>query len=459
MIFCILATKHQDKDELQRAIYELHRRVDGSEVALVGVNLAWHVKGKLRYKFPTTHQGEPPSLDTVRSILESRGDVDVYLVDVERLWQEQVTSTDHAWATEFVQCSWGWDDRGPLDARESIERMPDHWKYYPMVHERTDDVAALRVTADHPLGFVITYFNPCGYQRLRDNLLSCLRALEWLHDRLVLVECSFFDQTPDLEGVCPNYIHLRTSEVLWHKEAMINIGTEKLLEAGFTQVGWLDGDVVIPLGPQWYAACVRALHERAYIQVFESVTHHYDDLTVSGHGAMAEHLLDGVNPAKCYKTGLGWAIRESVWRAAGWYAHGIFGSGDRLAWLAMWPEFALDRNIQELVQFSGQAKQLPFFREWARVWREAIGGSAGFAEGVDIEAMAHGTKEDRSYHHRELVLNNLGYDPEKHVVMRSNGLLGWTKDAPPELVAAAFNYFANRDEDNLLPKHEEPLDS
>jgi hypothetical protein len=299
------------------------------------------------------------------------------------------------------------------------------------------------------LGFVVAYFNYCGYQKLRQNMLEFLDRWRWMEGRLLVVELAYGDKPWELSGKATNLLQLRSDSVLWHKEAMINAGTKILRERGFENVGWLDGDVeILGDGEEWYYLTNKALRRRKLVQCFENVEHRYDDDTLRAQGCMAEALAPGADLIKCYKTGLGWAVRGDVWDRCGWFDLGLLGSGDRLAYLAAMPEGRLP-DAGRIMQFLATGVR-PFLQEWERWaadWRGAIGGSVGYVHGYTMRAHPHGALSERGYYRREMDLQKIGFDPAKDVERDANGLLQWSPTVRPGLPELAKQYFVNRRDD------------
>lgn len=78
-----------------------------------------------------------------------------------------------------------------------------------------------------------------------------------------------------------------------------------------------------------------------------------------------------------------------------------------------------------------------------------MNGSVGYADN-EITLLSHGTMHRRRYFLRHKLLE--GYDPEKDVTTRPDGILAWSPDAAADLKERVANYFKTRDDDSVNSK-------
>lgn len=294
------------------------------------------------------------------------------------------------------------------------------------------------------LGFVAVYFNACGFRRPRNNFKEFIKRFKGLQ-HLLIVELAFGDKEFELTGLADNMLQLRSDTVLWQKEALINAGTQVLRDKGYENVGWLDGDTVID-GPisRWYSQCIDKLKEVKLIQCFDTITQHFDNVSIKATGALSEHRNTNDEPWKCYACGGSWAVRGDIWDKCGWYDLGIAGSGDRLMFIASLQEV---RNLSKHAEMCGKDKtHLNVYKKWVAKWRKCIEGSVDYIEGVNFSSEAHGKTTTRAYRSRAEELIRLGYQPA-HVGRDVNGVFRWSKEAPKDLINYMLDYFINRKED------------
>ena len=72
------------------------------------------------------------------------------------------------------------------------------------------------------IGIAASYFNPCGFKLRRDNYLQFYKKLGEYNKHLVTVELAFDDSDFHLEEL-PNRLAFRSPDIMWHKEALLNI--------------------------------------------------------------------------------------------------------------------------------------------------------------------------------------------------------------------------------------------
>lgn len=438
MLFFI-DVKDTEGDITQAAILEVHRRVPSAVVALVGAANTDVGYSGAKMRLPVMEREDLARFCNGMRAPRPRA---AHFVDVDAL-----LAGDAVW-WQTVRGRKTFSALPPLNPPKIAQAVTIRT---PVQTERIDGFTL--VPGPEGIGFVAVYFNALGYRRLFENFCNFLERFAWLGDRLLVVECAFHDQPYVLTNKAKNIIQVRSSTVLWQKEAMINLGTTELRAAGFEFVGWLDGDVCIDTeGEQWLQMCREALRTHSLVQVFESLRHNYDDDVLVGYGAAAEVALNGAVPASAYKTGLGWLVHGTAWDCAGWYDLGCLGSGDRLSYLGACAPDALGKELTHLAQFLPPSLQLEPWLEWGQRWRDGLGGAdrVGYVAGVHLIADAHGSVEGRDYYKREVKLNELSYNPATHITRDANGLLCWSDDAPAKLRDVCFDYFANRQEDALV---------
>lgn len=446
MIYVVIATN--DREQTQKAILTLHDRVKpGFEVALLGHHPAHRYKG---VKIRCAEVKEPGQ---AVEFLTKIGKEQARLCDVEALCQGLSDFSEPLIGDEEVEFITNEQETFARRAKEGTLSLEDLRKNgmppFASENKREDFIEGFAMDSD--IGFAVAYFNVTGAEKPRENFLKFLDRMKPIQDRMVVVEAYFNQQTPFLHEHAENVIQLQTSSVIWHKEAMLNIGCEVLRENGFKNVGWLDGDVrPVQSMDEWMSAVRKAMAENDFIQVFNKAVQKYDDHDTEGRGVIAMYQEEDRKPFECFRTGLGFAVKGEIFDECRWYDWGLLGSGDRLMWLALFEEETWGKPIDQVAQFLDPGLQLPVFRQWGERWREKV-KKIGFAKGIDFIADAHGCHEDRQYYSREVMLNERGFDPYVHIQRDNNGLFEWTDKAPRELVDGCIEYFLTRKDDYLIP--------
>ena len=113
---------------------------------------------------------------------------------------------------------------------------------------------------------ITCYFNPVGYKRRLQNYLLFRRHLKI---PLITVELAYrdgFDLPADAADIL---IRLRSGDVLWQKERLLNLALAALPDR-CDAVAWLDCDVVFE-DDDWAARAAQALQRFPLIQPFQTV--------------------------------------------------------------------------------------------------------------------------------------------------------------------------------------------
>jgi hypothetical protein len=112
------------------------------------------------------------------------------------------------------------------------------------------------------------YFNATDSPYRRDAFLQFYDTIKHLNHRIV--ECLIGDQKPTLPS-SPFISVVRTNNVLWHKESLLN-GLIRSLPEQFRFVFWVDGDIIFK-NRYWIIDSVEALYKYPVIQPWEYVLH------------------------------------------------------------------------------------------------------------------------------------------------------------------------------------------
>jgi len=325
------------------------------------------------------------------------------------------------------------------------------------------------VLPDRELAVVSCFFNPGGSQRRVSNFRAFLASIRSSGVRCLVVELAFGNnefRIVDHEDV----IQLRTNNVLWHKERLLNIGIRHLLSEGYRKIAWLDGDIVFK-DPHWPLEIANRLEQANLCQVFSTIEIQSHD---SGPPMVAfsavryfrefgelytqparrgRHLLSGV--LKGGQSGFGWAARAEVLEKVMLFENAIVGGGDKLMFIASLANNFSDQHFDGLTQSKfacgscgHKNRSLAYrdhFLEWAHQWSGAVNGAVDYAR-LHIRDMYHGKRDDRGYMTRHDIIYRYEFDPAVDLVSDAAGCLAWAegKDQLREGVEA---YFLSRRED------------
>lgn len=294
--------------------------------------------------------------------------------------------------------------------------------------------------------------NPVRYQsrfRLYRYFVNHMQKIP--HAIHYTVECAFGDRAFEMtDSTNPLHLQLRTSQELWLKENMINLGVKHLLPKDWKYLAWVDADIQFA-NVNWAQEAMHQLQHFPVIQPWSECT----DLGFHGNilqlfesfcSIHRKHIPKQRNPGEPYKyahSGFAWACTRFFWEnVGGLMDFPILGSSDHhMAW-------ALSGRVDETVH----GKMGPEFHRRCAEWQERAckvtqGDHMGYVKGR-IEHFFHGPKAKRKYRERWQILYENGFNPDKDLSYDSQGLLHLTQ-SKPKLIADLRDYFNGRHEDEI----------
>lgn len=305
-----------------------------------------------------------------------------------------------------------------------------------------------------PKLYVITaFFNPQQFKsrtRLYHNFAKHLRDSGAV---LLTVEAAFGDH-PHQVTIRDNPLHvqLRTDQILWHKEAMINLGLQRLyhLDPESQFIGWFDCDVTFA-APDWVDRTIHGLMHHPIIQPFAQAIHlDANEEELWNCPSSFKAFLDGrgyhqhppIPTSYLFKghPGLAWAARrEALDALGGLYDLCAAGSGDTVMsnclkgdWACYLPTHPSDGMVRSI-------------KRWAARCDQFIRMNVGYAHGSLLHHW-HGKSEKRGYEKRWSILSFHNFDPTEDLVRDSQGLYRWAGNKP-QLEDDIRLSLASRDED------------
>lgn len=301
---------------------------------------------------------------------------------------------------------------------------------------------------------ITAYFNPVGYERRLANY-HVFRSR--LSVPLVTVELAYGEEFELGEGDADVLVQLRSTDILWQKERLLNIALTAL-PLTCRKVVWVDCDVVFG-SDDWAQRASRRLDDIALLQPFSRVHYLTSDAGPNGfrpanaemtRSSLAAMTASGL-PAGNWLTelrdrrhppgvGLAWAARRDVLDRNGLYDACVVGGGDRAIVAAASGSFSELMDSQNM-----NLSQRLAFLNWARPFHTETGSVDGYVDG-NLFHLWHGKSGDRSYGERHAGLSAFEFDPSVDIAVDENGALRWNSDKPAlhEYVRA---YFLSRNED------------
>jgi hypothetical protein len=308
------------------------------------------------------------------------------------------------------------------------------------------------VVQNGELWAVSAYFNPAGFARRLENFRTFRRRLAV---PLIAVEVAFERDFELRPGDAEVLVQLRNPDVMWHKEAMLEIGFRHC-PAACEAIAWLDADVFFER-PDWPAAALDALAHAPVVQLSERVDHCAPGADSGGvlfsqrsaaaaiaAGGCAVDALSSLldRDAAAVATGFAWAARREFLARHGLYTRSIAGGGDTALVCALYgcPEVCVAHH-------NLNAAQERSLRDWAAPLSRDVEGRVGFVPGL-VHHLWHGRMEDRHARERHRVLADSGFDPERDLARDAGGLWRWATP-PAELRSYLREYFHRRREDDI----------
>lgn len=318
--------------------------------------------------------------------------------------------------------------------------------------------------------YVITVIsNPCQYESRYETYCRFKDICESAKIKLITVEQAFGSR-PFRITQRNNLMHLqvRTEEELWHKENMINIGVQYLmqLDPEAKYVAWIDADCFPMSTPkEWFEKTWHALQHYQFVQMWEYLINFGPDYQpisqpqmsfmktyeANGYqvpkGKNVKHTLAGHSGMMTLgRPGLAWAASvDALNKVGGLIDFCILGSGD---WhMAHALVGAMDQGSQEHSELSEYSKMLLEWQTKAERW---IRRDVGYV-GVTVGHWFHGDKKDRRYGERGRILIDNRYNPNTDIKRDVQGLwqLETWDDRQIRLRDLIRDYFKSRNEDSI----------
>jgi hypothetical protein len=302
---------------------------------------------------------------------------------------------------------------------------------------------------DNKLHVITVISNPCLFARRYILTKEFITRIETEEPNVILyvVELAYGKQQFLVtKKKNKRHLQLRCETPLWHKENMINLGISKLLPLNWKAVAWIDADVEFE-NSNWVTDTLKILNgSKDIVQLFS----HCVDMNPIGEAMKVfsswgyqyiKKLPYSSNTLNYWHPGYAWACtRKAYDRMGGLFDKGILGSSDNIMALS----YLHHEEITGLNADNSQNYKDEVFKFRDRVKNLRI----GYVPGI-IRHYYHGTKANRKYGDRWKILVKHQYSPNKHITYDNNGLIIPTAECPVELLNEIFQYFQERNEDDI----------
>ena len=305
---------------------------------------------------------------------------------------------------------------------------------------------------EEKLHVILVISNPCLYARRYLLMKEFILRLKNEEPNAIVyvVELAYGKQKHYMtESDNPRHLQLRTENVLWHKENMINLGVKYLLPETWKAFAWIDADVEF-LSTTWAMDTLRILNgSKDIVQLFSQCI----DMDEKKESIRIVHsagfqYCDGkkffakANSIDYWHPGYAWAMtRKSYEKIGGLYEYGILGSGDYIMMLCL-----LGNNLS----YFDSLKTLEDYRKSVELILPKFKNLRfGYVPGT-LKHHFHGNKQNRKYVERKNILTQYAYSPYEYLVKDSVGVLVPGVAFPEAMKRDILKYFQERNEDEKL---------
>lgn len=302
---------------------------------------------------------------------------------------------------------------------------------------------------------VTSYFNPVGYRR---RLANYRLFRERLNLPLVTPELAYGLEFELNEQDADILVQLRSGDVLWQKERLLNVALSAL-PASCRKVVWLDCDILFA-NDRW-AEEVSALLDRYPLVCGYARVHHLGPNWNNGapnasealfsQPSMISDILSGIPAAKCFEriairgpgtsaNGFVWGARREFLDRHKFYDACIIGGGDTALTCAAYGLFDWVMDFHHM-----NDRQRERYLAWAKPVYSELRQDVACTDG-EIFHLWHGDIQNRRPRERHRGLARFGFDPSQDIALADGRSWRWNTDKP-EMHGYVRDYFAARRED------------
>lgn len=286
--------------------------------------------------------------------------------------------------------------------------------------------------------YIITpIFNPHAFHSRARLYGNFARHMEQSGAKLLTIEAAFGGRAFEVTTAeNPWHVQLRTNQVLWHKERLINLAMQRLVQLvpDVRNIGWFDADITFS-SPTWVPDTVQKLMHHAVVQPFgtainlDSNEQPMWNCPSSFRSFIEErgyHQDPPLPLAYLYKghPGLAWAAtREALDALGGLYDVCAAGSGDTVM------SNCLKGGWDTLLPGAPSTGMIGSMKAWAGKCDQFVRGNIGFVRGSCMHHW-HGRSEARGYEKRWSILSFHKFDPSTDLAVDGQGLYKWAGNKP-----------------------------
>jgi hypothetical protein len=314
-------------------------------------------------------------------------------------------------------------------------------------------IPALKYNLVNDLWIISSFYNSHAYVTKPKNFEKFIQNIDDGNLNYLIVECAFGKQSFTLPKK-HNIIRVRTSDIMWQKERLLNIALENL-PSKCKKIAWVDCDVLFE-NADWAKETSEKLKYAKVVQPFKQAIRlppNTDAYSGIGERYNSFGFVMKKNPYIVCKgrfdlhghTGFAWASHKSIFQKYGFYDSCIAGSGDHM----MAHSFIGDWSTNCLGKILG--KNSFFYKhyvEWSKKIYPLIKSKIDYTDGTLLH-LWHGNVEDRKYVLRQKALEEYGFNPWRDLTLNESNCWKWNHDKQ-EIKDWAKEYFVLRKEDQLI---------
>lgn len=321
----------------------------------------------------------------------------------------------------------------------------DRTRHLSYVRNPVREAIANNDPIEEKLHVIAVISNPCLFAKRYLLFHEFRERMERERDAILyIVELAYGNQEWMVTSADnPRHLQLRTDTPVWHKENMINLGVRRLLPEGWRAFAWIDADLEFDSNT-WCTDTLRLLNGAFDIVQLFSHAVDMDErnntmrvFNSAGYMNARDRPYFGSGPDQ-WHPGFAWAMtRRAFERVGGLYDQAILGSGDNLMMLSL-----IGQPLKGLNEQSSD----DYKRSVVEYARGMTSLRFGYTPGV-IRHYFHGSKKNRKYQERWMILVQHDYRPTEYITYDKDGLIVPTAQFPCQLKSDILEYFAQRNED------------
>lgn len=313
-------------------------------------------------------------------------------------------------------------------------------------------VPASSYTHCDDLWVISCFYNSNSYQTKPKNYNKFIERIEAANIPYLVVECAFNDQPFTLKK-SPSIIQIRTQDIMWQKERLLNIAIDRL-PSKCKKVAWIDCDVLFE-NPDWAKETVRQLKHNKVVQPYTQAirlpkdTDHYygKGERYYGFGYVTKqdpHIVTEGRFELHGHTGFAWASHASILKKHRLYDVCIAGTADHLmahTFVGDWDTACAKRVFNENVNF------YLHYKSWSAKMYGSVKAKVGYVDGALLH-LWHGDVKNRDYSGREKMLIKHNFSPLDDIKLNDSQCWSWNHQNE-DLINWAKKYFVLRQEDGM----------